>query len=79
MDFSKCSLLHQNIATKIEELGNSVEKSYSLATNESTDASKTAQLAIFIRRMDEHYNITEDILSLVSLKNTIRCLENDDG
>lgn len=76
---------HQTIATRIEELGNSVEKSlksnctnfkfYSLAMDESTDASDTAQLAIFIRGIDEHYNITEEMVSLVSLKDTTKSVD----
>ena len=33
--------------------------SYSLALDESTDIRSTAQLAIFIRRVDDYFEITE--------------------
>ncbi|KAG8239704.1 hypothetical protein J437_LFUL019045, partial [Ladona fulva] len=60
-DFCKISLSHQTIARRIEEIAKSIEKSlesqcatfnfYSIALDESTDATDTAQLAIFIRAM----------------------------
>uniref|UniRef100_A0ABM5FVD0 General transcription factor II-I repeat domain-containing protein 2A-like n=1 Tax=Pogona vitticeps TaxID=103695 RepID=A0ABM5FVD0_9SAUR len=39
-----------------------------MAIDESTDATDTAQLAIFIRGIDDKYNITEEMAALVPLK-----------
>ena len=43
---------------------------YSLALDESTDQSDTAQLVIFIRGIDENYNIIEEMLDLCQIKGT---------
>ena len=45
---------------------------FSLACDESTDASDTAQLLIFLRGVDSEMNVTEEILDLQSLKNQTR-------
>lgn len=81
-EFLKISLSHQTIARRIEEIGKSLEDSllkkaakfkfFALAIDESTDATDTAQLAIFIRGVDEEYSITEEMASLVPLKNTTK-------
>ena len=42
---------------------------YSLALNESTGVQDTAQLLVFIRGMDANFQLTEEILSVESLKN----------
>ena len=39
---------------------------------DSTDAADTAQLAIFIRGIDDEYNVTEEVASLVPLKGTTK-------
>lgn len=39
-----------------------------LARDESTDTTDMAQLVIFIRGTDNEYNVTEEMASLVSLK-----------
>ena len=77
---SKISLSHQTIARRIVELSSSIEnklilqasnfKFYSLALDESTDATDTAQVAIFVRGIDNDFNITEEMAALVSLKDT---------
>ena len=46
---------------------------YSLAIDENTDA--MAQLAIFIRGTNNEYNITEEMVSLVPLKDTTKSLD----
>ncbi|XP_075053814.1 general transcription factor II-I repeat domain-containing protein 2-like [Mixophyes fleayi] len=81
-DFSKISLSHQTIARRIDDIGKSIEKVlksraaifkfYAMAIDESTDATDTAQLAIFIRGIDDEYNITEEMASLVPLKDTTK-------
>ena len=80
--FAKISLSRQTIARRVEELGNSIEESlmakarnfssYSLALDESTDIRSTAQLAIFIRGVDDYFEITEELAAIVSIKDTTR-------
>ena len=43
-------------------------KCFSIALDESTDILDTVQLLIFIRGIDEHFCITEELLSMESLK-----------
>jgi len=43
-----------------------------LAIDEVTDATDTAQFAICIRGIDNKYNITEEMASLVLLKDTTK-------
>ncbi|KAF7689935.1 General transcription factor II-I repeat domain-containing protein 2 [Cucumispora dikerogammari] len=43
---------------------------YSLALDESTDLQDTAQLLIFIRRIKNRFEITEELLGVESLKGT---------
>jgi len=45
---------------------------FSLACDESTDASDTAQLLIFLRGVDNDMNVTEELLDLQSLKSQTR-------
>lgn len=50
-------------------------KFYSIALDGSTDATDTAQLTIFIRGIDNEFNITEELASLVPLKNTTKSVD----
>lgn len=43
---------------------------FSIALDESTDINDIAQLAIFIRGVDENLNITEELLDLVPMRDT---------
>lgn len=43
---------------------------YSIALDESTDMSHTAQLAVFIRGVSEDFEITEELLGLQPMKGT---------
>jgi hypothetical protein len=82
VQFAKVSLSRQTVARRIDELATSVEKTlkcratnfefYSLALDDSCDASNTAQLAIFLRGVDKDFNITEELAALVPLKGTIK-------
>lgn len=59
---------------------------FSLAMDESTDVCDTAQLLIFIRGIDDNFNVYEELADLCSLKGTTtgedlfesinRCLNN---
>jgi hypothetical protein len=82
VQFAKLSLLRQTVACRIDELATSVGETlkcratnfefYSLALNESCDASDTAQLAILLRGADKDFNITEELAALVPLKGTTK-------
>ena len=45
---------------------------YSLAFDESTDIYDTTQLAILIRGINESFQVTQELLNLVSLKDTTK-------
>ena len=46
------------------------QKTFSIALDESTDVSGTAQCAVFIRGVDCSLNVTEEFLQLIPLKST---------
>ena len=48
---------------------------YSLALNESTDVQDTAQLLMFIRGMNINFLLTEELLSVESLKDTTTVMD----
>jgi hypothetical protein len=80
--FKKLSLSGVTVARRVEELANDIEgtlkkrlaefTSFSLALDESTDVKDTAQLAIFIRGIDQQFYVTEELLALVPLKETMK-------
>jgi hypothetical protein len=80
--FSKLNLSGVTVARRVEELGTDIESTlkeriskfifYSLALDESTDLSDTAQLAIFIRGIDSNFNITEELAALFLMKGTTK-------
>ena len=81
-DISKINLSHQTIAKWIEETGKSIKisleskaanfKFYASVMDNSTDLIDMAQFAIFLRRTDDEYNVTEEMASLVPLKDTTK-------
>ena len=54
-------------------------KCFFIAFGESTDTLDTARLLIFIREIDEHFSVTEELLSMDSLKNTTTEQDMFDG
>ena len=80
--FEKISLSRQTIALCIEVLEISIKKSltskaevialYSLTIDESIDSKDTAQVAVLKRGVDESFDVTEELASIVSLKGTAK-------
>lgn len=78
--FSNVSLSRNTIAERICDLATNLhdqlmEKgkdfvSFSLAVDESTDASDTAQLSVFIRGVDSKMSVTEELLGFKSMHGT---------
>lgn len=66
---SVCPELTDNVELNLTQIASSFEY-YSLTIDESTDVSDTAQLAIFVCRINVNFNITKDMLSLQEMKNT---------
>ncbi|VEN48298.1 unnamed protein product [Callosobruchus maculatus] len=81
-DFSNISLSRQTIARRVDDIGKHIEDNlknrasefifYALALDESTDMTDTAQIAIFIRGVDAHFNKTEELAALYPLKDTTK-------
>ncbi|KAK7881164.1 hypothetical protein WMY93_029573 [Mugilogobius chulae] len=80
--FERISLSRRTVTRRIEVIDEDLSeelntkaktfKYYSLALDESTDIKDTAQLLIFIRGVDGHFQITEEFLALESMKGTTR-------
>ena len=83
--FAKISLSRQTITRRVEELGNSMEETliakarkfswYSLALDESTVVRSTAQLALFVRGVDDDFEVTEELAAIVPMKGTTRGID----
>nr|XP_022904403.1 general transcription factor II-I repeat domain-containing protein 2-like [Onthophagus taurus]XP_022904404.1 general transcription factor II-I repeat domain-containing protein 2-like [Onthophagus taurus] len=78
--YKQISLSHQTVARRVDDISNEISLNlnehtkqfvyYSLALDETTDIKDTSQLAIFIRGVDNKLKVTEELLDLVSLKDT---------
>ncbi|XP_026818972.1 general transcription factor II-I repeat domain-containing protein 2-like [Rhopalosiphum maidis] len=78
--FEEISLSTRTYVRRTEELGNNLFSQlkdiipsldcFSIAIDESTDISDTAQLLIFIRGMDKEFNIYEELADMCSIKGT---------
>ena len=80
----KISLSRNTVARRIEDISQSIEQGLAEkcthfdfssripgpALDESTDVKDTAQLAIYVRRVTEQFDITEELLSLNQMKGT---------
>ena len=79
------TVAHNTVARRIEDLSSDIKRQlgvrvtefdfFSLACDESTDASDTAQLLIFLRGVDNDMNVTEERLDLQSLKSQTRGID----
>ncbi|XP_076147302.1 general transcription factor II-I repeat domain-containing protein 2-like [Alosa pseudoharengus] len=67
----RVELIEEDIASQINKKAESF-KLYSLALDESNDVKDTAQLLIFIRGINDNFEITEEFLAMESLKGTTR-------
>ncbi|KAI5150109.1 hypothetical protein ENBRE01_1306 [Enteropsectra breve] len=80
--FHSICLSPRSIARRIDEIGNNITdqlvertkafKWFSLALDESTDITDTAQLLIFIRGISAEFEITEELASLNSINGTTK-------
>ena len=78
--FEEVSLLRRTVARCIEAIGKDLTSQlkglvpsfqlFSLALDQSTDIDDTAQLLIFVRGISENFEITEELLSMESMKDT---------
>jgi len=78
--FEGISLSANTVSARITELADDTKKqlvniakdfeAYSIAIDESTDTTDTAQCAVFIRGVDKHFKITEELLELIPLRGT---------
>lgn len=78
--FLNVSLSRNTVADRVRHLAANLQQqlvrkgndfiAYSLAVDESTDTSDTAQLSIFIRGVDSSLCVTEDLLGLHSMHGT---------
>lgn len=79
-EFEKVSLSRRTVVRRIDMMASDIKKTltdtlasfqaFSIALDESTDLSDTAQLAIFIRGVDEEVAVTEELLALRPLQGT---------
>ncbi len=79
-DFKNISLSRNTVARRIEDLSANLKEQvtdkiptfdfYSIACDESTDSTDTAQLLIFLRGVDSNFCISEELLDMKSLKST---------
>ncbi|XP_042204163.1 general transcription factor II-I repeat domain-containing protein 2-like [Homarus americanus] len=78
--FANISLSRNTVAERIGELSENINSqltdkvksftAFSVAFDESTDVSDVAQLAVFIRGVDENMQVTEEFVKLVPMKGT---------
>ena len=78
--FANISLTRNTVAERISDLSANLDSqlknkvksfvTFSVALDESTDISDVAQLAIFIRGVDETLSVTEEFLGLVPMMDT---------
>lgn len=80
--FANVSLSRNTIAERINEIAEDIDNqlqskvksfvAFSVAIDESTDVCDVAQLAVFIRGVDENMQVTEEFVELVPMKGTTK-------
>lgn len=78
--FKNISLSRNTVAERVDDIATNLSEqllakvksftAFSIAVDESADVSGVAQLAVFIRACDTDLIITEELLDIISLKNT---------
>ena len=78
--FLNVSLSARTVTQRIEEMSENLKSSqedyfeklqfFSIAIDESTDMTDTAQLAVFVHEIKENFHILEEFMELISMKNT---------
>ena len=78
--FLNVSLSARTVTRRIEEMSENLKSSqedyfeklqfFSIAIDESTDTTDTAQLAVFVRGIKENFHIVEEFLEMIPMKNT---------
>ena len=78
--FLNVSLSARTATRRIEEMSENLKASqedcfkklqfFSIAIDESTDATETAQLAVFVRGVNEDFTVLEEFVELIPMKNT---------
>ena len=63
--------LATDLTTQLEEKARNI-LAYSLATDESTDVTDTAQLSLYIRGVNPDFSVTEELLCMPSLHDTTK-------
>lgn len=81
-EFANICLARNTVVRRIEDISLDIKRQlaakgaeldfFSLACDESTDASDTAQLLIFLRGVDNDMNVSEELLDLQSMKDHTR-------
>nr|XP_049594684.1 general transcription factor II-I repeat domain-containing protein 2 [Syngnathus scovelli] len=84
-EFANVCLARNTVARRIEDVSSDIKRQleargkefdfFSLACDESTDASDIAQLLIFLRGVDSEMNVTKELLDLQSLKDQTRATD----
>lgn len=80
--FSQISLSRNTVTRRIEDMSRDIKQqfkekarefvAFSLACDESTDVSDSAQLLLFIRGVNENMEITQELAGLETLRNTTK-------
>ena len=78
--FLNVSLSARTVIRRIEEMSENLKSSqedyfeklrfFSIAIDESTDTTDTAQLAVFVRGIKKNFHILEEFVELIPMKNT---------
>lgn len=78
--FANVSLTRNTMASRVDELASDLQMqlkvkakefvAFSLAADESTDRTDTAQLSVFIRGVDSQLSVTEELLDVKSIHGT---------